>query len=86
MIGRVLFVTTVSFVINYHPGAIKLSISASAQRQSSKSKWNETKNVILPFFKFSHFLFSKCGREGNAESGHKQSNIPFQYIFSTRYF
>ena len=55
-----LFVTTVSFVINYHPGAIKLSISASAQRQSSKSEWNETKNVILPFFKFSHFRFQNA--------------------------
>ena len=44
MIGRVLLVTAVSFVINYYPGAIKLSIGASAQRQSSKSEWIETKN------------------------------------------
>ena len=30
-----------SFVINYHPSAIKLSISASGQRQS-RSEWIET--------------------------------------------
>ena len=32
---------TVKFVINYHPSAIKLSISASGQRQS-RPVWIET--------------------------------------------
>ena len=43
-----------TFLINYHPSAMKLSISASGQRQS------RLKNVRLTFFTFSYFCFQNA--------------------------
>ena len=50
----------VKFVINYHPSAIKLLISASGQRQSRPVWIENLKKVRLMFFKFSHFCFQNA--------------------------
>ena len=43
----------VKFVLNYHPSAMKLSISASGMDSNLK-------NFRLMFFKFSHFCFQNA--------------------------
>ena len=49
-----------SFVKDHHPSAIKLSISASDQRQSgSELDWN-LKNVRVKFLNFLHFCFQNA--------------------------